>query len=181
MKKLTLLLSLAVMLIASSCKSSSPTAASDPNVTRSVAVSMPLRDSKPIAPNSPTIRPANALPKATAFRMSGDYADHVAVSVDNQGNLTYFPAPTDISAASAPVSLTEGWWLNRQGIGINSVFTKYTFSEYAALPSVPSIEELKASIIPGARVTEVISLPYTINEAPSHIQEINDFLLKVAK
>ncbi|MDE6337983.1 MAG: hypothetical protein K2L34_15570 [Muribaculaceae bacterium] len=181
MKKLTLLLSLAVMLIASSCKSSSPAATSDPNVTRSVAVSMPLRDSKPRGPQTLNSKPVNALPKATAFRMSGDYADHVAISVDNQGNLTYFPAPTDITAASAPVSLTDGWWLNRQGIGINSVFTKYTFSEYAALPSVPSIEELKASIIPGARVTEVISLPYTISEAPSHIQEINDFLLKAAK
>ncbi len=180
MKKLTFLLSIAVMLIVTSCKTSSQ-ATSDPNVTHSVAISMPIRDSKPIGPQTVNSKPVNALPKATAFRMSGDYADHVAVSVDNQGNLTYFPAPTDITAASAPVSLADGWWLNRQGIGINSVFTKYTFSEYAALPSVPSIEELKASIIPGARVTEVISLPYSINEAPSHIQEINDFLLKAAK
>ncbi len=179
MKKLTFLLSIAVMLIATSCKSTSQ-ATSNPDVTHSVAISMPVRDSKPMGPSAPT-KPVNALPKATAFRMSGDYADHVAISIDNQGNLTYFPAPTDISAASAPVSLADGWWLNRQGIGINSVFTKYTFSEYAALPSVPSIEELKASIIPGARVTEVISLPYSISEAPSHIQEINDFLLKAAK
>ncbi|MDE6795092.1 MAG: hypothetical protein K2J63_07280, partial [Muribaculaceae bacterium] len=80
MKKLTLLLSLAVMLIASSCKSSSPAATSDPNVTRSVAVSMPLRDSKPRGPQTLNSKPVNALPKVTAFRMSGDYADHVAIS-----------------------------------------------------------------------------------------------------
>lgn len=177
MKKVTFIFSLAIMLLATACKSSSSTSkdTNDPNITRSVAVSMPLRDSKPVASQS-----VNALPKATAFRMSGDYANNVAISIDSQGNLTYFPAPTDISAASEPISLTDGWWLNRQGIGTNSVFTKYTFSEYASLPSVPSIEELKASIIPGAKVTEVIALPYSINDASNHIPEINDFLSKAA-
>jgi len=122
-------------------------------------------------------RPA-AIPKATAFRMSGDYADNVAVTTDQQGNVTYYPAPSDISESSRPVDLGDGWWLNRQGIGENSVFTKYTFNEYMRLKNVPSASELKAAVIPEAKVVEMVKLPYNINEAASHINEIKDYLNK---
>lgn len=173
MKNLIALFSLALMFIATSCKSakSTDTQSADNNATHSVAISVPLLNSKPV----------DALPKATAFRMTGDYANRVAITINDQGNLTYFPAPTDISPQSAPVALVDGWWLNRQGIGLNSVFTNFTFADYAALPKVPSIEELKASVIPGARVTEVMTLPYSINEAINNIPEINDYILEVTK
>lgn len=182
MKKLFILSLPAIMLLFPACKSASQatadTASSD--VTKSVAISMPIRNSGPDAPPAPNVREAKMIPKATAFKMSGDYAGNVAITVDSQGNLTYFPAPSDISTASEPVALADGWWLNRQGIGINSVFTKYTFAEYAALPSVPTIAELKEAIIPGARVTEVIQLPYNLNEAADNIPSINEFLQKQA-
>ncbi len=100
-------------------------------------------------------KPVGMRPKPTAFRMSGDYADNVAVTLDAQGNLTYFPDPRDITADSKPVPLGDGWWLNRQGLSGNSVFTRYTFEEYSKLKQVPSIKELKASIIPGAKVTQI--------------------------
>ncbi|MDE6299743.1 MAG: hypothetical protein K2M10_08895 [Muribaculaceae bacterium] len=119
------------------------------------------------------------MPKATAFKMSGDYADHVAVTPGNGVPLAYFPAPSDISERSAPLQLEGGWWLNRQGISSNSVFTTYTFSEYAALPQTPSVGQLLDSIIPGAKVTEFVVLPYNINEAADHISEINLYLKKI--
>lgn len=103
-------------------------------------------------------QPRNMLPKPTAFKMSGDYSDNVAVTLDQQGNLTYFPAPTDITDASVPTPLGDGWYLNRQGLNANSVFTKWTFSEYRNLPSVPTPAEIKAAIIPGARVTDFKTL-----------------------
>lgn len=117
-----------------------------------------------------------AIPKATAFRMSGDYSRNVAISIDAQGNITYYPAPSDISETSVPVFLGDGWWLNRQGLGANSVFTKYTFDEYRALGHTPSLQELKESLIPGAKVTEMVRLPYSVGEANSHINEIKDYL-----
>lgn len=110
-------------------------------------------------------RPRNAVLKASAFRMSGDYANHVAVTLDASGNLTYFPGPGDISESSRPKQIGDGWWLNRQGLGPNSVFTKWTFEEYSKLPSVPSPAEIKAAIIPGAKVTEWRQLPITASEA----------------
>lgn len=108
---------------------------------------------------------ARAVLQATVFKMSGDYADNVAITLDSEGNLVYYPDPRDISAASKPVALADGWYLNRQGVGINSVFIKYTFDEYMALPAPPSHEELLKAIIPGAKVTEIKTLPLPASEA----------------
>lgn len=119
----------------------------------------------PLDNNIQNSKPNMARLRATLFKMSGDYANNVAVTLGPDGNLTYFPAPTDLSAESAPAEVGEGWWLNRQGLGPNSVFTKYTFEEYRALKSVPSPEEIKAAIIPGARVTEFRRLVLPASEA----------------
>lgn len=110
-------------------------------------------------------RPVSARLRASLFKMSGDYADHVAVTIGPDGKLSYFPAPTDLSDDSAPVEVGDGWWLNRQGLGPNSVFTKWTFNEYRALKSVPTTEEIKAAVIPGARVTAFEQLTLPASEA----------------
>ena len=116
------------------------------------------------------------MPKATAFRMTGDYADNVAITIGADGQLTYFPAPSDISKASAPTSLGGGWYLNNQGLSANSVFTKYTYEEYSKLPTVPSQDELKAAVIPGARVEDMIQLPYSISDAKNNINGIKEYI-----
>ena len=118
----------------------------------------------------------NFIPNATAFRMNGDYSKNVAITLSSDGEIIYFPAPSDITADSEPIPLVEGWWLNCQGFGPNSVFTKYTFSEYAALPEVPSPEQLKMDIIPGARVTQFIELPIKIGNASNELEKIKDYL-----
>ena len=109
--------------------------------------------------------PVGMLLNASVFKMNGDYADNVAVTMGVDGRLVYFPSPSDISASSKPVPVGEGWYLNRQGLGPGSVFTKWTFEEYKALESVPSPAEIIAAIIPGARVTEFETLPVTVSEA----------------
>lgn len=119
---------------------------------------------------------ARYMPKATAMRLSGDYADNVAVTLDADGRLVSFPAPSDITAASRPTDLGGGWWLNNQGIGANSVFTRYTFAQYAALDNVPTPGQLLDSIIPGARVLKMVTLPFAASEAASHIDEIKEYL-----
>lgn len=129
-----------------------------------------------LAPRGGQVSMAEMLPDATAFRMSGNYANNVAVTLSQDGELLYFPAPSDITADSEPVSLGDGWWLNNQGLGPNSVFTKYTFAEYAALPEVPSPEQLKLSIIPGAKVTGFIELPMKIGEAQNNIEAVKAYL-----
>lgn len=119
---------------------------------------------------------ALAIPKATAFKIDPKYADHVAITLNSDGTITYFPAPTDITPDSAPVPLGDGWYLNRQGISSNSVFTNWTFAQYAALKQVPTIAELKQNIIPGARVETFATLPCNVNEAPSKLEMIRKAL-----
>ena len=106
-----------------------------------------------------------ALPKASVFKMTGDYADNVAVTFDSTGKLIYFPAPTDLSNASSPLSLGGGWYLNRQGCGENSVFTKWTFEEYMNMSSAPTPAEIKEAVIPGASVIDFKLLPLDMDKA----------------
>lgn len=119
------------------------------------------------------------LPAATAFRMSGDYSDNVAITLNQEGQLLYFPAPTDITADSRPIDLGNGWWLNCQGLGPNSVFTKYTFAQYSELPNVPSPNQLKLDVIPGAKVTGFIELPMKKDYAVTHLDEVREYIKKL--
>lgn len=112
------------------------------------------------------------IPKATAFKMSGAYADKVAVTLGSDGRLLYFPAPSDITSRSVPTYLANGWWLNNQGLGANSVFTSWTFDEYAKLPFTPSAEEIKAHIIPGATVTDFFKTSVPLTDAASQLAKI---------
>ena len=127
----------------------------------------------PVAVERPLV---GMMPKATAFKMSGDYADNVAITIGPDGNISYYPAPSDISKSSAPTNLGNGWWLNNQGIGYGSVFTKFTYDEYSKLPSAPSPKELLDAVIPGARVVEMVQLPFTVGEARNNVAEIKEYI-----
>ena len=134
---------------------------------------IPSRVSLPV--NS---KPVSSLPRAVVYRMSGDYADNVPVTLRPDGTLLSFPAPTDISDNSRPVKLANGWWLDRRGVSNGTVFLRYTYSEYSKLPEVPSQNELKEAILPGARVVEAISLPMTLQEAIADTTAVNLYLSK---
>lgn len=161
MKAIFYTLPLAAMVVACSPKSNTFTAPTAEPAPATKLIRQPAKSS---------------MPKATAFKMSGDYAQNVAITLGADGKIIYYPAPSDISERTAPLQLEGGWWLNRQGIGSSSVFTTYTFSDYAKLGTVPTQQQLLDAVIPGAKVTQIVELPYTINEASSHISEINDFL-----
>lgn len=144
--------------------------------SKTVSTNDPMEPQRPRPIVTQQRQPEGMMPKATAFRMSGDYSDNVAVTLDGGGNLVYYPAPSDITAASAPVNLGDGWWLNRQGIGPNSVFTSFTFEEYSKLPAAPTRSQIMESIIPGATVTSMRELPFTLSEAQRNLPEIKKFL-----
>lgn len=120
--------------------------------------------------------PVSVVLKASVFKMNGDYANNVAVAVDGNGKLTYFPDPSDINQSSCPVEVGDGWWLNRQGIGKGYKFTRYTFEEYSRLEKVPTVTELLDAIIPGAEVTELRTFDIPASEAMDRLTEIKSLL-----
>ena len=116
-------------------------------------------------PEVKLIGAGTSLPKATVFTMSGDYAGNVAVTLGPDGKLTYYPAPSDLTLDSKPFPLGDGWYLNRQGFGPGSVFTKWSFEEYMAMPQAPSLSEILEAVIPGAVVTEFVTTSVPLWEA----------------
>ncbi|MFG6382029.1 MAG: hypothetical protein K1V87_08010 [Muribaculum sp.] len=106
------------------------------------------------------------LPRAVVYKTNGDFDDLVPItlSADKQA-ITSYPAPSDITPSQKPVKLADGYLLDRRGININTAFTRYTYAEYASMKTAPSIDTLKAAIMPDAKVTRLVILPMTLNEA----------------
>lgn len=106
---------------------------------------------------------ADILPRAVVYRTNGYYNDNVSVTLDaSRTALVSYPDPADVTSASSPVVVADGWLLDRRGgIGSDSAFLDWTYSEYSNLPSAPSPSEILAHIIPDARViaVEALSIP----------------------
>lgn len=116
------------------------------------------------------------VPKSNIYRMNGDYHLNVPISIDSDGVVISYPDPRDLRLDMLPISLVEGYWLDLRGVGENTVFLTYTYSEYMALDTAPSIEELKSHIIPEAKVIEVITVPLRLWEAAKDTTSVNDII-----
>ncbi|MBD5164139.1 MAG: hypothetical protein HDT09_05515 [Bacteroidales bacterium] len=114
-----------------------------------------------------------AIPKALAYRTSGNYNDNVFILMDASGKIVSYPAPSDVNASSAPLQLANGWLLDRRGIADNAAFLDYTWQQYHNLPAAPTAAQLKDHIIAGARVTQILVLPCTLAEAEADTATVN--------
>lgn len=101
-----------------------------------------------------------ALPKARIYRMNGDFAKLVPVTLSADGkSVANFPAPSDLKEAQ-PIDLGDGWWLDRRGIGPNSAFTIYSYENYSKMASAPTTAQLLNSLNRGARITRIVDMPF---------------------
>lgn len=95
-----------------------------------------------------TGQPNYALPHVRIYKTKADYSDLVPVTMNSERTqITSYPAKSDIRPSAKPVPLADGWYLDRRGIGPNTVFTDYTYEQYAALEKTPSVSELMEHII----------------------------------
>ncbi len=122
-------------------------------------------------------QPVNAIPKAVVYKMEGDAGpENVPVTVNTStGELISFPGPRDV-VDQEPIALGRGWYLDRRGINENSRFTRWTYSEYQNLESVPSTAEIKANIIPGARAVDIRRLQMPAWEAAADTAAVKKIL-----
>lgn len=117
------------------------------------------------------------IPKAVVYKTNGNYNDNVPVQVNDLGEIVSFPAPSDLKGQQ-PLAVGDGFLLDRRGISLQSRFTTYTYAQYAAMKQTPTVEQLKAAIIPGARVVQTVTLPITLNEALADTAAIKNYLPK---
>ena len=98
-------------------------------------------------------------PPTIVYKTEYDYSDKVAVILNaEKTEIVAYPHPRDITKRGnevKPIALVQGYLLDSQGINENSAFTSYTFEQYVALAKVPTLAELKASIIDIEPFTEL--------------------------
>ncbi len=69
---------------------------------------------------------------------------------ESQDKVIAYPAPGDLylnGQPALPVKLRDGYWLDNRGIGVNTVFTEYTYNAYSKLNRAPLQEDLIKSVI----------------------------------
>lgn len=120
---------------------------------------------------------ATAAPRALIYRMNGDFSTFVPVQTDaSRSHLISFPAPSDITELTAPVSLPSGWWLDRQGVGLNTAFLSISREKYAGFDETPGQGYIMESIMPAAFVTETAVLPFTLHHALDNPAEVDSLI-----
>ena len=167
------LISTLTMAMATSCKAPKKVS-DDDNQNQPLVIS--IKDRQKPESGSPNM----FIPRAIVYRTNGNYAEYVPDQVSADGKtLVSFPAPSDISADSRPIELSDGWLVDRRGIGENSRFTSYTYGQYAKLATAPSPAELLKAILPGAIITDMYALPCTLQEAKSDTNAVNSLFRRV--
>lgn len=91
---------------------------------------------------------SRALPHVIIYKTKADYSNLVPVTMNRERTkIVSYPAKSDIRPSAKPVALVDGWYLDRRGIGPNTVFTDYTYEEYSHLEKTPSAAQLMEHII----------------------------------
>lgn len=89
-------------------------------------------------------------PPAIVYRTRVDVGDAVPITLTpDWKEVVSYPHPADLKKGdghATPTSIGEGYLLDNRGIGPNTVFLKWSYAEYAALPKAPALDELLAAI-----------------------------------
>lgn len=118
-----------------------------------------------IAPESSDAN-VSSIPRATVYRTSCDCTDLVPVTLNTTATaIVSYPAPTDLTQNSEPIKLSGGWLLDRRGIGENTRFTNFTYSEYRELTQPPSPTDLMKNLNSECVITTIVRLPIPAWEA----------------
>ena len=149
MKKLVYLIS--GVLALSACHTSKKTIDTN-NDTMDEQVEEPV-----MAPNNRVII-GNASPAVFVYKMKADYSNLVPVIMNaEKTKIVSYPDPTDVyykGVLAKPSQLEGGYWLDNRGINEHVAFTSYTYEEYSALETSPSMSELLNHIVEKDPLTE---------------------------
>lgn len=117
------------------------------------------------------------LPLAKIYKVSPDYVDKVPVTMNaGKTKLISFPAVSDININTSPIELVDGFLLDRQGVGLNTMFLVWTRDEYAAMAHTPKVSDIKEAIAPPSFVNIVVQLPLSTSDAVADTAAVNELI-----
>ncbi len=121
---------------------------------------------------------AAMLAPVVVYKTTGNFDNLVPVTLDPTGTrVMSYPAPSDIGKDgnySTPVKLDDGYLLDRRGISANTVFTDYTYEQYAALDAVPTSSELMHHVKHRQPFAEMYLIKGVSNPSVRQLNEIID-------
>lgn len=109
------------------------------------AVTLPLvNEERPVV----VAQPVDAMPHVIIYKTTRDYSQNVPVIMDAAcERIVSYPDPADLRGNCRPQPLEGGFLLDNRGIGETVAFLSYTYDEYAAMPSAPSMDDLLKHIV----------------------------------
>jgi hypothetical protein len=98
-------------------------------------------------------------PHLLVYKTKKNYRNLVPVLLsDDKSSIISYPAPSDIKAMGKrgyPTTLVSGYLMDNWGIGTNVAFLKMSYSEYAKLKAVPTVDKLYKMIKDKDPITEM--------------------------
>lgn len=113
------------------------------------------------------------------YKTRADYSQLVPIilGADKQTVVAY-PAPADLKNGDQlrlPTQLIDGYLLDNRGITLNVAFTSYTYNEYAALNTAPSLKDLMESIVDKEPLVELYDCSQLLKHK-NDIEKVNQIV-----
>ena len=121
----------------------------------------------------------SALPSTIVYKTTADYSNLVPVIMNaDKSTILSYPSRADLGCNgnfTIPTKLNNGYLLDNRGISTNVAFLTYTYEEYCALESEPTIAELMMNIKDKNPLVELIYCAPR-NEFNNIVDDINKLI-----
>lgn len=137
-------------------------------------VTLPLvNEERPVV----ALQPASAMPHVIIYKTTRDYSQNVPVIMDaSRQRIVSYPDPADLRGNCRPQALDNGFLLDNRGIGENVAFLSYTYDEYAALKSAPTMQQLLDSIIDRHPLTAITDCGSRSDFNGNLVDAVNEYI-----
>ena len=137
-------------------------------------VTLPLvNEERPVV----ALQPASSMPHVIIYKTTRDYSQNVPVIMDaSRQRIVSDPDPADLRGNCRPQALTNGFLLDNRGIGETVAFLSYTYDEYAALKSAPTMQQLLYSIIDRHPLTAITDCGSRSDFSGNLVDAVNEYI-----
>lgn len=137
-------------------------------------VTLPLvNEERPVV----ALQPASAMPHVIIYKTTRDYSQNVPVIMDaSRQCIVSYPDPADLRGNCHPQALDNGFLLDNRGIGETVAFLSYTYDEYAALKSAPTMQQLLDSIIDRYPLSSITDCGSRSDFSGNLVDAVNEYI-----